>query len=356
MTPNETTLPEQPDRDVPRFEVAGSVPAGWRSPAARKLSAFAPIAQWGMVAIGGLYFVNSLSFLSSGTPYTEDQRFQIRTSAVSLLVLFGLIGWTAGLLLKGAAEAIEALTDQARGTERLAALAEERLAEALDRLVRTLERAPSARPDAEVRGPREKLLTEFHAALQAAQWRQAREHADAFAAAHPNDPEGARLVAAWDDARQAATHGLLARIDAARAVADPERVLDLRDLLVPLLDPEALRSLDKETARWCMGLIQKRLRTGTLGLDVAALAARMAESLDATTEGASLRAALPTLRRGAGLCARCGGPYTGIEDACPKCQAPSGAPTPEISFPDDPTPENGVAPKSEEDDWLLNSE
>jgi hypothetical protein len=47
-------------------------------------------------------------------------------------------------------------------------------------------------------------------------------------------------------------------------VNDPERVLDLRDLLVPLLLADALRSLDRELARWCMGLIQKRLRTETI--------------------------------------------------------------------------------------------
>src|SRR5437763_175633 len=82
-------------------------------------------------------------------------------------------------------------------------------------------------------------------------------------------------------------------------------------LVAPLLVADELRSLDRELARWCMGMIQKRLRTGTMGVDVATLAARVAESLDATTEGASLRAALPTLRRSAGLCARCARPYNG---------------------------------------------
>ncbi len=80
-----------------------------------------------------------------------------------------------------------------------------------------------------------------------------------------------------------------------------------------------------------MAMIQKRLRGGAMRPDVAILAARVAESLDATPEGASLRAALPTLRRSAGLCARCGEPYTGLADACPKCLAtamlsPLGAP------------------------------
>jgi predicted amidophosphoribosyltransferase len=52
----------------------------------------------------------------------------------------------------------------------------------------------------------------------------------------------------------------------------------------------------------------------------------VAVSLYQTPEGASLRASLPTLRRAAGLCARCARPYKGIADACPACL--TGAPTP----------------------------
>ena len=129
-----------------------------------------------------------------------------------------------------------------------------------------------------------------------------------------------------DEAKQGAVQTLRAKIDAAREVHDPERILDLRDLLTPLLPAEALRTLDRELASWCMGVIQKRLRTGTMSVDVATLAGRVAESLDTTIEGASLRAALPTLRRSAGLCARCAKPYTGIEDACPECLPLNGEP------------------------------
>ena len=66
-----------------------------------------------------------------------------------------------------------------------------------------------------------------------------------------------------------------------------------------------------------MALIQKRMRQGAMTTDIALLATRVAAAFDATPEGASLRAALPTLRRSVGLCARCGQPYTGIADACP---------------------------------------
>jgi hypothetical protein len=81
--------------------------------------------------------------------------------------------------------------------------------------------------------------------------------------------------------------------------------------------------------------------------DVAVLAARVALSLDDTPEGASLRASLPTLRRAAGLCARCGQPYTGIAEACPICQSAAAviAPAPAaVDRPVDPrdADQNGV--------------
>ena len=91
-----------------------------------------------------------------------------------------------------------------------------------------------------------------------------------------------------------------------------------------------------------MALIQKRLRAGTIRIDVVELAAKVAERFDHTSEGASLRAALPTLRRSAGLCARCGKPYTGIADACPVCLTTQSFP----AFAAD------VAPEPTEDDDL----
>jgi predicted amidophosphoribosyltransferase len=63
----------------------------------------------------------------------------------------------------------------------------------------------------------------------------------------------------------------------------------------------------------------------------------VADAFDSTPEGASLRAALPTLRRSVGLCARCGRPYNGIADACPACLATTSFPSyvPPATFPHD---------------------
>jgi hypothetical protein len=319
MTENDPTLTGDPDQLPAPDAINTTTPL---PTAARTLMVMAPFVQYGMLAIGILSFIGAISGLTSGVSYTETQRFQIRSNAAVHLVFYGLTGWMLSGFLKGFAAVLGALVEQARAVERTTALVEVRLASALERVAAALERAPVISieaPPQENADRREQHLAEFRAAIEAGQWNQAYDLADSFASRYPDDPEGARLVPLLDEAKQAATHALLARLDAAREVHDPERVLDLRDLLNPLLSAEALQALDRELARWCMGLIQKRLRTGTMGVDVATLAARVAQSLDTTTEGASLRAALPTLRRSAGLCARCGKPYTGIEDACPEC-------------------------------------
>ena len=158
---------------------------------------------------------------------------------------------------------------------------------------------------------------------------------DPFAQDRAADPD--------EKARRTAAQELLAKIDAARTVNDPERVIELRDALQPLLDPDALRATDRDLAKWFVGILFRRSRAGTIRADVARLAGQVAARFDGTPEGASVRASLPTLRRAAGLCALCGQPYLGIENACPICLAgaplsvPPSAPTsPSAKF--TPTP------------------
>jgi hypothetical protein len=325
MTENQPVFPTEPDR-FPEPDV-NLMPS--QVPTARTLVVLAPFVKYGMLAIGILSFINTITGLSSGASFTEAQRFQIRSNAAANLAFYGLIGWTLSALLRGLADTLVALVDQARAAERTSTVVEVRLASALERVAAALERGPADSLAGSVQeddDPRARHLADFHAAVEAAHWQKAAELASSFTARFPDDPEGAHLSPLLDEVKQESARTLLAKIDAAREVHDPERVLDLRDLLMPLLPADALRALDRELAVWCMSVIQKRLRTGTMGVDVAMLAGRVAESLDTTIEGASLRAALPTLRRSAGLCARCAKPYTGIEDACPECLTANGEP------------------------------
>ena len=131
-----------------------------------------------------------------------------------------------------------------------------------------------------------------------------------------------RLAALWEDlaaARQAAIQEGLAQLEAARNVNDPDRVLELYQVLAPSLASDARGPLASELASWFLSLIHRRLRTGKIQADVVRLAARFAETFATTVEGASVHAALPTLRRSVGLCPRCAQPYIGIAEACPRC-------------------------------------
>jgi hypothetical protein len=110
-------------------------------------------------------------------------------------------------------------------------------------------------------------------------------------------------------------------LESGRAADDPDRVLDARDALTLHLRGERLVELDRQLVRWLVNLLQGWVRSGHRPADTAQLAARIAETFGDTTEGASLRAALPNLRRKAGLCPRCARPFQGKGDACPRCHA-----------------------------------
>jgi hypothetical protein len=112
---------------------------------------------------------------------------------------------------------------------------------------------------------------------------------------------------------------LVSELKAARAVNDAARVLELFGTISPALAPEPLELLQSEVAEWFLPLLYRRLRTGKIQLEVVELAGRFAESFATTAQGASVRAALPTLRRSAGLCPRCAQPYIGSAQACPEC-------------------------------------
>jgi hypothetical protein len=242
---------------------------------------------------------------------------------------------------------IEVLARQAEASQRLVELMESRSIPLLERIAVALERAP-ATPSVgpETRGGRSRALVEFRIAVDAAHWDHAEAIARDLSLEYPKDPEVSGLLDELGRHRQFAVDDLRQRIEAARLANDPEGAISSRDELAKILRGKAILEVDRSLVKWLLSLIQRRLRTGTIRVDVVVLAARVAESFGGTTEGASLRASLPTLRRSAGLCPKCAEPYTGVGDACPKCLATSSAPAPDgtglAEVAGDPEPEDEV--------------
>ncbi len=218
-----------------------------------------------------------------------------------------------------------------------------------ERIAKALEQGNFASGPAAAEQERSRALVDIHRALREGAWDDADALRRDFLATYPDDPAAARLLEEIAAAREAAAAEIRAQVEAARTANDPERVITLRDSLRPLVAREALDDLDRDLAKWFLLTIHRRLLARTVSSDLAALTARVVSSLDGTPEGASLRAALPILRRAAGLCARCAQPYVGIENACPNClgtstagapavQAPLPEPAPEVESADDIEP------------------
>ena len=181
---------------------------------------------------------------------------------------------------------------------------------------------------------REQSLAEIRRTIRAGKWDEAAALLEGYSPAELDDPRLSALRQEIQSARAAARSEQLAQLNAARQVNDPDRVLELHQSLLPLLDAETRVSLEADLSQWFLRLIHNRLRTGKVQTDLAVLAGRIADAFSHTVEGASLRASLPTLRRSAGLCSRCGQPYNGLANACPACLAqaepsarPPGPPT-----------------------------
>ncbi|MGA9925131.1 MAG: hypothetical protein WBQ29_17160, partial [Isosphaeraceae bacterium] len=181
---------------------------------------------------------------------------------------------------------------------------------------------------------REQSLAEIRRTIRAGKWDEAAALLDGYSPAELDDPRLAALRQEMQSAQAAARAEQLAQLNAARQVNDPDRVLEIHQSLLPLLDAETRVSLEADLSQWFLRLIHNRLRTGKIQTDLAVLAGRIADAFSHTVEGASLRASLPTLRRSAGLCSRCGQPYNGLANACPACLAqaqlaarPPGPPT-----------------------------
>ncbi len=213
----------------------------------------------------------------------------------------------------GFAALIAALAAQAEAIGRI----EARALPLLERIALALERRADFGPGEVPSRPQG--LAGFRLAIRDGRWEDAGSILGDLEATMPDHPDLPAMRAEGERSRAEAAAQIRSRIEAARGANDPDAVLSLRGDLARVEAAESARPLDLDLVKWLMALIHRRLRVGTIRVDLVELAGRVAERFGTTTEGASLAAALPTLRRSAGLCPRCAEPYTGLADACPRC-------------------------------------
>lgn len=234
------------------------------------------------------------------------------------LVAFGLAGLLATAFLDLMGQLVESFNR--RSVQGLGPSEADRWIGIVDRLSASIQHpAGEAGGVVEVAPRQRAAIVEIRKAIESEAWDDVVRLTEELRSTDPSDPDLARLTEEFERGRQEAIDRRLRMIEVAKEVSDGGRVLELFQELEPLLDLDALKGLETELARWFMTLVQRRLRTGIIQPEVVSLATQISEVFAGTIEGASLRASLPTLRRAVGLCPRCGGPYTGVENACPEC-------------------------------------
>ncbi|WP_165251148.1 hypothetical protein [Paludisphaera soli] len=249
----------------------------------RALARLAPVVQFGVASLGLAYFLAQAQGLLSDAQFTWTERRIAALIALATVVGFGLAGWVLGTLLKVFAGLLDLLADLAEASWRTVDLMEMHVIPALGRLAAGREPEPGRPP------------------------------------APADAPPPRRLKTGRDEA-------LRAELDAARAEEDVDRALELRDELTRHLRGEALRSLDRDLAGWVKSLVERRVREQDVDWELARWVARALDSLGDEPEAAPLRAALPELRRRAGLCRLCGRAVAGGRDVCGRCATAGEAP------------------------------
>ena len=288
--------------------------------AAGSIARLAPVFGWGLLALGLLAGLERILGLAALYLVTPAELPHALVGAVFPMVAFGLAGLATAVLCRLVAAVIVERTDRAgRGFEEMIQQAAQGV-QALERINRALgTRAEPPASSTRSESDRDRSLAEIDRALRSAQWGDATALLEAFEARFPEDPSLPGLNAQLEANRRRSAQNGMAQLEAARQVNDPARVLELYQGVGPALESDQRATLERDLARWFLSLIHRRLRTGKIQPEVVVLATQVAETFGTTVEGASMRAALPTLRRSVGLCPRCAQPYTGVADACPQC-------------------------------------
>ena len=250
--------------------------------------------------------------------------------ALAIAATFLLAGRQLAIAWTGVEAWILARRERESRSDRAIEAVVSRFVPVLERLVDVLEQRPVAMVPGGTTAPeRERLLAEIGTVLRSGRWSDVGALLDAFEAQFPGDPAVAGIRERLEVARREELRSHLEQLEAARRVNDPDRVLELYRAVESSLEFERRGELGRELALWFLELIHRRLRNVPIQAEVVHLATQVSEVFGATTEGASLRASLPMLRRTVGLCPRCAEPYRGAAAACPRCLAgPAGGPAP----------------------------
>jgi hypothetical protein len=322
---NSTSLEPKPAPGAPQAPQEAA--AQFLGSGARSLAALSLTLGWGLTILGVIAAILALLDPLPSPASTLVAHVGRGVRAAWLILAFGLAGWAAACLLRMMSSlVVERLERDSRRSAELGA--------ALNQAVRVLERIAAG---VEQRGEaggfepaaslgRTRAASEIEAAIRDAKWPLAESLLDAFETTYAGDPKSSSLRQSLASARRSVLQNRMAELAAARQVSDPARVLELFSMVAPELEAETRVELQSEVAQWFLTLIYRRLRTGKIQVEVVELAGQFARTFAATTEGASVMAALPTLRRSAGLCPKCGQPYTGVDQACPDCLRPGGKP------------------------------
>jgi len=285
----------------------------------------AGVSKIGLILVGIGLVLSRARVLLTDVQLTWGERLVLAILVAVYGLGFGLAAWAADRALRAASEILGLMIDQTEASRRAADVLEYQISPAIARLSVVLERfADAATQSAQRQAGRELAVSGVRQAIEEQRWDRAERLLKALGRDYPDAPEFEPFKEEIEAGRQSEVDRLKNRISAAQSANDLDQVITSRDELTLHLTGDDLKALDDQLVTWFMGRLQKRLRAGSISPELAELARRAAESFGDTAQGASLRAALPTLRRGAGLCPRCAQPYRGEEDACPKCLGTAG--------------------------------
>ena len=235
--------------------------------------------QIGFLIMGMGLFLDQARDLLSDAQFTWGERRVMGVIALVTLGGCGLAGWILGQLFRIFAQVLDVLADGAEAAWRAGDLIEHHLVPTLGRIALALEE---------------------------------------------RDGSAGLRAATATSAASVSAKAIRTEMAAAQAAGRARRVIELRDSLTQHLRGEPLHALDRELALWMLNLVERRVQSGTVDVEVAGWVARALDSFGAMPEAEPLRVALPALHRRAGLCEKCGRPVRGQEVLCSDCR-PGGA-------------------------------